>query len=109
MGTDLTELADNARSRSETYGLLAAIFREEPSEALINELRGPRLSGAFSALDVELGANFYSDPVPEVKEALALEFTRLFIGQAHIFQPMSLFLPTWTRGWVVCGGQRPLK
>ena len=92
MGTDLTELADNAKSRSEIYGLLAAIFRDEPTEALINELRGPRLSGAFSDLDVELGANFYNDSLPEVKEALALEFTRLFIGPGpHISAHESIF------------------
>ena len=92
MGTDLTELADNAKSRSETYGLLAAIFREEPSEALINELRGPRLSGAFSDLGVELGENFDIDPVSEVKETVSVEFTRLFMGPGpHISAHESIF------------------
>ena len=92
MGIDLTELADNAKSRSETYGLLAALFRDEPSEDLINELRGPRLSGAFSDLNVELGEDFYNDPVPAVKEALELEFTRLFIGPGpHISAHESIF------------------
>ncbi|MCP4287494.1 MAG: hypothetical protein GY792_24160 [Gammaproteobacteria bacterium] len=92
MGTDWKALADNAKSRSETYGLLANIFREEPSEALINELRGPRLSGVFSALDVELGDNFYNDPTSEVKESLSLEFTRLFIGPGpHISAHESIF------------------
>jgi len=83
MGTDWKELADSAKSRSEIYGLLTAVFREEPTEVLIKELRGPRLSGAFSDMDVELGEAFYSDPESEVVEVLTLEFTRLFIGPGH--------------------------
>ena len=83
MGTDWKELADSAKSRSEIYGLLAVVFREEPTEAFIKELRGPRLSGAFSELQVDLGETFYNDPESRVEEALALEFTRLFIGPGH--------------------------
>lgn len=83
MGTDWKELADSAKSRSEIYGLLAAVFREEPTEAFIKELRGPRLSGAFSDMQIDLGKKFYNDPGSEVEEALVLEFTRLFIGPDH--------------------------
>ena len=92
MGTDWKELADSAKSRSEIYGLLTAVFREEPTEVLIKELRGPRLSGAFSDMDVELGEAFYSDPESEVVEVLTLEFTRLFIGPGpHISAHESIF------------------
>lgn len=83
MGTDWKELADSAKSRSEVYGLLATIFREEPTGALIKELRGSRLSGVFSEMEVELGDKFYNDPESEVVEELLLEFTRLFIGPEH--------------------------
>lgn len=83
MGTDWKELADSAKSRSEVYGLLATIFREEPTGALIKELRGSRLSGVFSEMAVVLGDKFYNDPESEVEEALVLEFTRLFIGPEH--------------------------
>ena len=83
MGTDWKELADSAKSRSEVYGLLATIFREEPTVALIKELRGPRLSGVLSEMEVELGDSFYNDSESEVEEALVLEFTRLFIGPEH--------------------------
>ena len=55
MGTDWEKLADSAKSRSEVYGLLTTVFREAPTEAFIKELRGPRLSGVFSDLEVELG------------------------------------------------------
>lgn len=56
------------------------------------ELRGPRLSGAFSGMGVELGDTFYNDPESEVMEALGLEFTRLFIGPGrHISAHESIF------------------
>jgi len=87
MGTNWKELADSAKSRSEVYGLLTAVFREEPTEAFIKELRGPRLSGAFSDMEVELGESFYDDPESEVVDALVLEFTRLFIGPGHHISP----------------------
>jgi len=83
MGPDWKEPAGSAKSRSEIYGLLTAVFREEPTEALIKELRGPQMLGAFSDMDVELGASFYNDPQSELLEVLVLEFTRLFIGPGH--------------------------
>ena len=92
MGTEWKKLADSANSRSEIYGLLTAVFREEPTEAFIKELRGPRLSGAFSEMDIELGEKFYNEPGPELKEALVLEFTRLFVGPGgHISAHESIF------------------
>ncbi|MEW8587044.1 MAG: hypothetical protein AB2531_14875, partial [Candidatus Thiodiazotropha sp.] len=72
MGTDWNEMADNAKSRSDIYGLLTLVFREEPSEAFINELRGPRLVRAFSKMDLELGGSFYSEPVAAIADQLAL-------------------------------------
>ncbi len=92
MGTDWKELADSAKSRSEIYGLLTTVFREEPTTARIDVLRGPRLSGVFSDLGLDLGKKFYSDPEAEVVEALVLEFNRLFIGPGrHISPHESIF------------------
>ena len=92
MGTDWKALADDAKTRSDIYGLLTTVFREEPSGAFINELRGSRLSGAFSDMDVELGEKFYSDPESELVEELAVEFSRLFIGPGpHISAHESIF------------------
>ena len=93
MGTDWKKLADSAKSRSDIYGLLSTVFRAEPTEALIRELRGPRFSGAFSEMGVELGEGFYSEPESEVAEQLAFEFTRLFIGPGpHISAHESIFV-----------------
>ncbi|MEJ1297413.1 MAG: molecular chaperone TorD family protein [Candidatus Sedimenticola sp. (ex Thyasira tokunagai)] len=92
MGTDWKESANSATSRSGVYGLLTTVFREEPTEAFINDLRGPRLSGVFSEMDVDLGESFFADPESTVAEALAVEFTRLFIGPGrHISAHESIF------------------
>ena len=92
MKPDWKKAADNAELRSNIYGLLATVFREEPTEELIKELRGPRLSGVFSDMGVELGETFYSSPEATSAEALGLEFTRLFIGPgSHISAHESIF------------------
>lgn len=95
MKTNGKELADSARARSDIYGLLATVFREEPTEAFIKELRGPRFSGVFSDMEVDLGAEFYSGPETEVRDSLVLEFTELFIGpRGHISAHESVFVET---------------
>jgi len=92
METDWKIAADNARSRSSIYGLIAAIFREEPGEALIRELKASRLSEVFSSLGVNLGEEFYNSPEAELADTLGLEFTRLFIGPSnHISAHESVF------------------
>ncbi len=98
MGSDWKSLAENANSRSHVYGLLATVFRSEPTQAFIKELRGPRLSGVFSDLEVELGEEFFNIPESDLKEALSVEFTRLFIGpENHISAHESIF--TEMDGW----------
>ncbi len=92
MGTNWKEQAENARFKSDIYGLLATVFREEPSAALIRELRDPQLSGVFSELGVDLGKVFFTTPEKQLIEILGLEFTRLFIGpDSHISAHESIF------------------
>ena len=92
MGTNWKKLTENAASRSHIYGLLATIFRAEPSAALVHELRGPQISEVLDEMDVELGEGFHHAPPPLVADALAEEFTRLFIGPGrHISAHESVF------------------
>jgi len=92
MVTDWKKSADSAKLRSNIYRLLATIFREEPTEALIKELRDPRLAGVFLEIEVDLGEVFYNLPESEVIEILGLEFARLFIGPgSHISAHESIF------------------
>ena len=92
MGTDCKELAESANYRSNVYGLLAAVFRQEPGVALIRNLRAPPLWGVFSDLGVDLGELFFTTPESQLVEILAQEFTRLFIGpSSHISAHESIF------------------
>ncbi len=92
MGSDCKQLAERAQLRSNMYGLLAAVFREEPSEAFIKELRDPHLLGVFSEMGVDLGEDFTTLSEAEAVEVLGLEFTRLFVGPGtHISAHESVF------------------
>ena len=79
---DMTEMAT---ARANVYGLLADIFREEPSDSLLSKLREPEFSGALHALNLSLDEMFENTSQAQLSEDLALEFTRLFIGPgSHI-------------------------
>jgi TorA maturation chaperone TorD len=83
VGNARKKMRDTAVARSRVYGLLATVFRAEPNEAFVNDLRGPRFSGAFADLGIDLGEEFRTTPVSEIVEHLAVEFTRLFLGPGH--------------------------
>jgi len=92
MGTNWKKMADNASSRSHIYGLLATVFREEPSAALVEELRSPKMKEVFGEMDIELGQEFHGASALLVADELAEEFTRLFLGPGrHISAHESIF------------------
>ncbi len=87
METARKEMADNANARAQIYGLLAAIFRAEPSEALINELKAPAFVEIFSNLGLTFGDEFYQTPSQDLTEDLAIEYAKLFIGPGPHISP----------------------
>jgi TorA maturation chaperone TorD len=92
MGNAWKKMSETAVARSQVYGLLTTVFRAEPSETFIRDLRGPRFVGAFSDLGVDLGEEFRTNPEDELIEELALEFTRLFLGPGkHISAHESIY------------------
>lgn len=85
-------MSETAVARSQVYGLLTTVFRAEPSETFIRDLRGPRFVGAFSDLGMDLGDEFRNAAESDILEQLALEFTRLFLGPGrHISAHESIF------------------
>ena len=80
MGTNWKKMSSDASARSHIYGLLATVFREEPSAALVEELRSPQMKEVFGEMDIELGQGFHSASALLVADVLAEEFTRLFLG-----------------------------
>jgi TorA maturation chaperone TorD len=83
----LKEMAETASARANVYGLLADIFREEPSETLLSRLRAPEFSGALQALDLSLDEVFGNTPQEQLAENLAIEYTRLFLGPGSHIPP----------------------
>jgi len=79
------DMVGMATARANVYGLLADIFRDEPSDSLLSKLREPEFSGALHALSLSLDEMFEKTSNAQLVEDLALEFTRLFIGPgSHI-------------------------
>ncbi len=87
MATPRNGMAEMATARANVYGLLADVFREEPSGALLSKLGAPEFSGALHALDLSLDEIFGKSSQEQLVEDLALEFTRLFIGPGPHISP----------------------
>ncbi|MFQ5763586.1 MAG: molecular chaperone [Rhodospirillales bacterium] len=81
------ELARSARERSRLYGFLAAVYREEPSAALLRRIKEPRFSEALADAGVRLDKDFFERPEDELLLDLAVEYTRLFIGPGRHVSP----------------------
>ena len=93
MSISTSGMAEMATARSRTYGLLASIFRAEPNEALLEELRGPRFAGALASLEADLGEDFDNLPGKDLCQRLGIEFTRLFMGPGtHVSPHESVFV-----------------
>ena len=80
--------AREARQRSQVYGFLASIFSAEPTNHVLNELRRPPLNKILSAAGADFGTCLDQDE-NELIEALATEFSRLFIGPGKHIPPFS--------------------
>jgi TorA maturation chaperone TorD len=93
MKHDRASRVETATARSQTYGLLASVFRAEPSREFIDELRGPRFAGALATLDVDFGRDFEKASREVLCENLGMEFTRLFMGPGeHVSPHESIFV-----------------
>jgi len=83
MVTARKDMAETATSRSNVYGLLATVFRAEPSAAFLAHLGSTDVADAFGSLDLSLGV----DDRESSSEDLAVEYTRLFIGPGPHVSP----------------------
>jgi len=85
--------AETATARGHIYGLLAAVFREEPDKEFIRELKSPQFSEVFSGLGADLGDEFHESVADNLCDELSMEFTRLFLGPGlHISAHESIFV-----------------
>ena len=87
MGTIRENMAETAGARSNVYGFFAHVYRMEPDEALIREIRKPDFSKVLSGIGFALGEEFHENPPDQLAEDLAIEYTRLFIGPGPRISP----------------------
>ena len=73
--------------RSRLYGLLATVFRREPSAEFLCQMKTPELVIALSSAGVDLGIELGTEPVADLADALAVEYTRLFLGPGGHISP----------------------
>lgn len=73
--------------RSRLYGLLATVFRREPSAEFLCHLKTPELAIALAGAGVDLGDEFEVGRFADLSEALGVEYTRLFLGPGHHISP----------------------
>ena len=79
--------AEVAAQRSNIYGLLAVIYREEASADLLMQIKDPHFIEALSNLGVHLKDDFLDMPVEKLIEGLAVEYSRLFLGPGRHISP----------------------
>ncbi len=79
--------AGAAMERSNLYGFLAAIFRREPTAALLRQIRKRHFLESLSAAGVALDRDLFERPEGELLEELAVEYTQLFIGPGNHVAP----------------------
>ena len=73
--------------RAKLYGLLASLFRREPGPDLLTQLRSPGFHDLLSETGLDLGDEFFSDPLDDVRDRLQVEYTFLFLGPGKHISP----------------------
>ena len=81
---NIKELAEH---RSSIYGFLAAIYRQELTSELLQQMKGSRFQEILSTLGIELSNGFFKKPEKELLENLAVEYAYLFIGPGKHISP----------------------
>jgi len=88
------DLAARAQERAQLYRLLAAAFGHEPLRAFLHRLRRGTVQNLLSRSGMDLGEEFFANPLGTVQDELAEEYTRLFLGPGrHISAHESVQLP----------------
>jgi len=84
---DQNELARSAIERSRLYGLLATVFRHEPSVEFLRQMKTPELVAALANSGIDLGYTFEAANAAHLVDDLAIEYTRLFLGPGRHISP----------------------
>jgi TorA maturation chaperone TorD len=85
--TNRKEMMAVARQRSNIYGLLATVYRQEVTSDLLQQIKAPRFLEVVAELGLDLSSDFFQKPEEELLDELAVEYTRLFLGPGRHISP----------------------
>ena len=85
--TEMHSMKEQAENRSNIYGLLAAIYRQEMTPNLLRQIKDPQFMGVLSNLGIELNDGFFQKPGDDLLKDLAVEYARLFLGPGKHISP----------------------
>jgi TorA maturation chaperone TorD len=85
--TEKHNMQELAEHRSSIYGFLAAVYRQELTSELLQQMKDNRFQEVLSNLGVKLNNGFLKNPEKELLENLAIEYTRLFVGPGKHIPP----------------------
>jgi TorA maturation chaperone TorD len=83
---DVQENAEEAKIRSNIYGFLASMFREEITAERLRQINAPVIKEALSEMGLQYDI-FSQKDQDELLEDLAVEYARLFLGPDKHISP----------------------
>ncbi len=73
--------------RSSIYGFLAAVYRQELTSELLQQMKDHRFQEILTTLGIELSNGFFKKPEKDLLENLAVEYAYLFVGPGKHISP----------------------
>ena len=83
---EVNEKVAGARMRSNIYGFLSSMFREEISAERLQQIKGPAIKEVLSEMGLQYDI-FSQKDQDELLEDLAVEYARLFLGPDKHISP----------------------
>jgi TorA maturation chaperone TorD len=81
--------------RSNIYGFLAAVYRQELTSELLQQMKDHQFQEILSTLGIELSNGFFKKPEKELLENLAVEYAYLFLGPGKHISPHESVHHSW--------------
>lgn len=78
---------ETAQERSNIYGFLSIIYRQEPTSALIQQMRDPVFRKGLASAGIHIEEEILNQPEEKLIEDLAVEYTQLFLGPGKHISP----------------------
>jgi TorA maturation chaperone TorD len=83
---EVKEKAEGARIRSNIYGFLSSMFREEITAERLRQIKAPAIKEVLSEMGIQYDI-FSKKDQDQLLEDLAVEYTRLFLGPDKHISP----------------------